>query len=248
MALPLILAGIQAAGGLAQILGSGKNKAQRELQEANKQTPKYGGGTSIKDYYNKALSNYNVNPYASTQYQKSIQDAQRGTNMGLSALADRRAGLAGIGKLVGIQNDNSLKAGIAAEQQQQRNLHTLGSASQMLGAEDKYNYTNNQLNPYLRRLQLLQQKAAGSAAVSSAGIQNMFGGATSAAMLLGGAKGAANTTTPTSPNASYQIPFLSRNGGNSILNNRPRNRVGNDIQDAEYEDVQDYNTMDRGLN
>jgi hypothetical protein len=200
MPLPLILAGAQFAGGLAQTLFSGKRKAQRELEQANSQSPTYNGGQGIQNYYNQALARASGNPYNSALYSTAMQNAQRTTNQGLSALQDRRSALAGIGKLAAIQDDAQLRAGIAAENDQAKKFGVLGHAAGMAGAEDKYRYTTNSLNPYLRRLSLLQQKAAGSANIFNAGLSNMFGAAQSAAMLSGGNKGA----TPPAKNDAWK--------------------------------------------
>jgi len=182
-AIPLIAQGI---GGLAQTLFSGKNKRQRELENLTNQTPTYSGGGGSTDFYQKALGRYNVNPYSSPLYASQMQNAQRSTNMGLNALNDRRSALGGVGRLAAIQDDASLRAGIAAENEQSRRFGQLGSAAGMAGQEEKYRYNTNQLNPYLRKLQLANQKAAGAGAVQSAGLQNMFGSLSNASYLLGG--------------------------------------------------------------
>lgn len=191
----------QFLGGAGQAIFSNKNKRQRELEDlANNGSPKYSGGQSISKYYNEALNRYNVNPYSSPLYAMQGQNAQRGTTQALSALGDRRAGIGSIGKLTGIQNDAMLKAGISAENEQSKRFGVLGQAANAQTQNEKYTYQNNQLNPYLRRLQIAQQKAAGAAAVSSAGIQNMFGAASSGVMAgmqskLLGAKTPASTAS-----------------------------------------------------
>jgi len=238
----------QAAGGLGQMLFSGKNKRQRELENLNNNgSPKYNGGSSIQNYYAQALQRANANPYATPLYAMQTQNANRATNQALSALGDRRAGIGSIGKLTGIQDDATLRAGIAAENEQARRFGVLGSATQMQGAEDKYRYSTNQLNPYLRQLQLKQQQAQGAAAVSSAGIQNMFGALSSGAMLLGGKKPTDSTTTTAQlPNAGYQIPNLASKYGSSILNMRPNGIKKGNVSDTEFTDIPDYTYLDRG--
>ena len=173
----------QFLGGAGQAIFSGKNKRQRELEALSGQTPKYNGGSSIQNYYAQALQRANANPYATPLYAMQTQNAQRGTNQALSALGDRRAGIGSIGKLTGIQDDAMLRAGVAAENEQSQRFGVLGHATQMQGAEDKYRYTTNQLNPYLRQLQLKQQQAAGAAAVFNAGMGNIFNAASSAATM-----------------------------------------------------------------
>lgn len=184
-ALPLIAQGV---GGLAQIFGSNTKKYQKKLEELTNQSPLYSGGGGVMDYYNKALQNYTPNPYSSRMYNKSINDIQRGTATGLSALNDRRSALAGVGKLVAIQDDATQKAAINAEQEQQRRLSQVGTAAGMKTNEEHYRYTTNQLNPYLRRVQLAQQQAGGAAATKQAGFSNVFNTLTNAAFLLNGNK------------------------------------------------------------
>jgi hypothetical protein len=233
----------QGAGSLAQIFGSGKNKRQRELEAMTNQTPTYSGGGGIMDFYNKALTRYSNNPYSSPLYAMQMQNAQRATNMGLNALNDRRSALAGVGKLSAIQNDATLRAGIAAENDQARRFGQLGQAAGMQGQEEKYRYNTNQLNPYLRKLQLAQQKAAGAAAVSSAGIQNMFGALSNASMLLGGGK---NTPSAATETQGTNIPYLKRDAGIRPPSALEIMRKSRNVQDVPFEDIQDYNIMDRG--
>jgi len=245
MGAALIPIAAQALGGGLQALFSGTRKRQKELEALTNQSPTYGGGGSIRDYYNKALSRYNVNPYTGTLYQTSLQNAQRTTNQGLSALQDRRSALSGIGKLMALQNDANLKAGIAAENEQARRFSQLGSAASANAAEDKYQYQQNQLSPYLRRLQLAQQKAGGAAAVKQAGLTNIFGALNNASYLLGGG----NATTPQTQSQGVNIPTLKRDAAitaPSALSMFKR-RNNQSISDAQYEDIPDYNYLDRGI-
>jgi hypothetical protein len=172
--------------GVGQALFSGKNKRQADLENYEKQTPMYSGGQSINDYYQKALSRYNVNPYSSPLYAMQMQNAQRATNQGLQAASDRRGGLGMIGKLTGLQDDATLKAAITAENDQSKRLAQLGGAANALTQNQKYTYQNNQLNPYLRQLQLKNQQASGAANVFNAGLSNVFGSLSSGALLANG--------------------------------------------------------------
>lgn len=248
--MPIPLAAIPIAtqflGGGLQAIFSNKRKSQRQLENlVNSGTPMYSGGGGIMDFYNKALSRYSGNPYSSTLYNTSLQNAQRATNMGLNALNDRRSALAGVGKLTAIQNDANLRAGIAAEADQARRLSQLGSAAQMAGAEEKYRYNTNQLNPYLRKLQLAQQKAGGAANVFNAGLSNMFGAATNASMLLSGTPSTTKKNTSTTPISIFQPkrdPSILPPSAIDAM--RRRNRQ---VSDADYTDIPDYTYLDRGL-
>lgn len=196
-------------GGLQSIFGGAKKRREiKNLENLTNQSPSYTGGGSIRDYYNKALQRYDVNPYTSTEYQMAQQNAQRTTNQGLSALQDRKSIFGNLGKLMALQNDANLKAGIVAEQEGSRKFSQLGSAAQANAAEDKYRYQMNQLNPYLRRLSLQQQKAAGAAATEQAGLQNVFGGLSSLSTLLNKDENG-DSGSQTTAKSSYTFPRLS---------------------------------------
>jgi hypothetical protein len=198
----LIPIAAQAVGGGLQALFSGTKKRQKELEALTNNSPQYNGGGSIRDTYNKALQRYNVNPYTGTLYNTSMQQNQRATNQGLSALSDRKNALSGVGKLIAIQNDANLRAGVAAENDQARRFQALDSAGRANAAEDKYQYQTNTLSPYLRRLTLAQQKAAGAAATRQAGLQNIFGALNSAATLLSDSDNGTKSSTSSTPQVS----------------------------------------------
>ena len=178
MPLPFLamLPGImQGFGGLAQtIFGGGRaRRAQRELEKL--QTPVYQKSKSIGDYYTKALNRYSADPTKSAMYQTQMQNIQRGTATGLNALRDRRS--SSVTGLVQAQNDASLQAGAAAEQQQAQALNQLGQAAQMQAGEEKMAFQYNQVAPYEKKAALLGAKAAGGNQMMNAGIQNVMGAA-----------------------------------------------------------------------
>lgn len=181
--MPLYLTAAQVALGAGQSIFSGKNERQADYENYLKRNPQYTGGNSINDYYNKALARYNVNPYSSPLYAMQTQNANRATNQALASLGDRRAGIGSIGKLTGIQDDATLKAGITAEADQARRLSQLGGAANALTQNQKYAYQVNQLNPYLRQLQQKQQAFSGASNVYNAGLSNIFGGLSSGAVM-----------------------------------------------------------------
>jgi hypothetical protein len=245
-ALPFIA---QGAGGLAQTLFSGEGKALGELENLTNKSPMYSGGSSIRDYYNKSLQRYNINPFTGQLYQSSLQNAERGTNQALNALTERRAGLSNLGKIIGLQNDAKIKAGVVATNEQAQNLRMLGSAASANAAEDKYQYQQNELNPYLRKLQLAQQKAGGAAATKQAGLQNIFGALNSAGILMNGGKTESDNTT-TSKITKMDVPILKKiagiNAPSALTLLKRRNLVNDDETYADFEDIPDYNTIDRG--
>lgn len=168
------LGGTQALGGVLQSIFSGKNKAERDLENyANS----YKKNESIMDYYTKALNRYNQNPYNSASYTSAMKTANRGLSTGINTLQDRRSVLAGLPGLVAGYNDAGLKATANAEREQGAALNTLGTATQMKAREDKY--------PFELKYNLLAAKAAGANAQKAAGWQNIFGGLGTAALGLG---------------------------------------------------------------
>lgn len=167
MGIPLIMGGLQAAGGALQsILGGGQaRRAQRRLE---KMIDNYQTSPSIRDFYTKALNKYNVDPTSSAMYRSIMNQAQQGLTTGLSSLQSRGGALAGTANLVQGYNDAALRAGAAAENQQQQDLSTLGSATQLKDREDKYKFE--------AKYNLLSQKAGAGNQIMNAGLSNIFGG------------------------------------------------------------------------
>lgn len=167
---------VQAGAGIAQAVFGGiqGRKARKELERM--QSPVYSPSQSITDYYNQAKSRYNISPYESNLYKMQAQNIQRGTAQGLQNLSGRGAALAGVSSLVQGQNDALLKAGAAAEQEQDRRFGELGQAAQMKAGEDMKMFQYNKLAPFERRSGLLSAKAAGGAATFNSGLSNIFGG------------------------------------------------------------------------
>ncbi|HRP30446.1 MAG TPA: hypothetical protein PKV73_01075 [Agriterribacter sp.] len=153
--------------GLGQsILGASKaRKTQRQLENMVDQ---YKPNQSIMDYYNKALSKYNANPYTSQSYNQAMRMSNRNLATGLNNLQGRGSALAGVSSLVQGANDQALRAGAMAEQQQAQDLAQLGQATGMKDREDKYKFE--------AKYNLLSQKAGAANQTANAGISNMFGG------------------------------------------------------------------------
>lgn len=169
-------------GGLQALIGGGKaRKAQNQLE--NMQLPTYSTNKGIKDYYSEALRRYNVSPSNSQQYQYAMQNANRATATGLNALQGRRGAVSGISRLVALQNDAGLKAGAMIEQQKNQQFGQLGNASQMLAGEERMAFQQNKVAPFEKNYNLLALKASGANQVQNAGLQNIFGGFQSAAMI-----------------------------------------------------------------
>lgn len=155
-------------------------KARKQLEKL--QTPIYTPSKSISDYYNQALQRYQESPEQSNLYKMQAQNIARGTAQGLAGLQDRRSALAGVSGLIQNQNDASLKALAAAEQQKDQRFGQLGAASQAMGAEERQAFNINKMLPYQKKYDILSQKAAGGTQLMNAGLQNIGGGAMAALM------------------------------------------------------------------
>lgn len=152
-------------GGIQAIIGGAKaKKAQKQM---NRMIDSYKPNESIMDYYSKALSRYNSNPYQSTTYQNQMQNANRSTAAGINALNDRRSAVGGVSRLTALQNQASLNAGSQAESEQGRQLAQLGQATAMKVPEDKYKFE--------AKYNLLSQKAGAANATVNAGMSNIMG-------------------------------------------------------------------------
>jgi len=175
--MPVIAPAIQGGIGLFQGIKGlfGANKAQKQLE--NLAPPAYTPNRAISDYYQNALGKYNTNPYDTQAYGVAKNNAMAGTAAGLNALQGRRSALAGVGKLVGIQDNALQKASAMAENQRNVEFNQLGKATGMKAADDRTAFQYNQLAPYENKRQLLGAKASGYNKMLSAGIQNIFGGA-----------------------------------------------------------------------
>lgn len=171
-----IASGVSAGVGAYQAISGGikAGKAQKELERLS--TPSYAPNAGISQYYKTALDRYQTNPYSSQQYTMATQAARRNQAAGLSALNDRRGGVAGVSRLTAIADDASLKAGVQAEQQQNNRFQQLGSATQAKAADDRYGFQINQLMPYQQKYNLLSSKAIGGNQELNSGLQNIYGG------------------------------------------------------------------------
>jgi len=161
------LSGLQTIGGIAQTI-IGNKRAKKAEGQLEGMVNSYQPNQSIMDYYNKALSRYNNNPYNSAMYRNTMQTAGRGLTNGINALQNRRSALMGLPSIVSAYNDSGLKAAAQAEGQGAQALSQLGGASQMKAAED--------FKPFEMRYNLLSQKASGGNQMMNAGLQNIFGG------------------------------------------------------------------------
>jgi hypothetical protein len=164
-----------------------QKKAQRSLEDLAKNSPLYKADKSIDDYYQKALSRFNENPYQSQQYQMGAMNARRATAQSLGALQDRRSAIGGISRLEAGQNAAMQSLGAQAEGQRNQRFNQFGNATQMKSADYQRQFDFNQMTPFNRKLQLEQMKAAAAGERLNAGMQ-MIGQGLSTAGTVAGAK------------------------------------------------------------
>ncbi len=172
--MPVVAALAPAAIGLYQAISGGikASKAQKALEaKANGFQP----NQSILDYYNKALSRYNPNPYQTAGYQQQENQINRNLATGVNGLQSRRLGVGGIGGLVQQANDASARAAGNAEQQSNNELGRLGSAA---GAK-----ANEQQRGFDMNYNLLAAKAGAGASMENSGISNLYSGLSNYAYL-----------------------------------------------------------------
>lgn len=212
----------QTGAGLFQSLFSGRRKQERELERQLGSSPMYQANKGIADYYQQALNRFNENPYQSAQYQTAARNAQRLTSTGLSALQDRRSALAGVNRLVGVQNDALQNAAVQAEQQRNIRFNQLGSATQAQAGEQRRAFDINTMSPYLRRLQMQQMKTGAANARFDAGLSNIFGGLGSASAILGNAPSQLTNGTQNAAGSSnqQQLGMMGLGGNKQMLFNK----------------------------
>jgi len=163
---------LQALYGIgSSIVNAGKEKRARKDLEgyANSFQP----NQSILDYYNKALSKYNVDPTQTGAYK--IQQNQIGANAAnaIGASQDRRGGLSSINRIMAGANRATGQNVIQAEGLQNQNLSRLGQAANMK--------TNEEQKKFDMMYNLKAMKAGAAASKVNSGIQNAYQGLSTSA-------------------------------------------------------------------
>lgn len=151
-----------------------KNVAERDLEN---QAKNFQPNQSLIDFYGKTLSKYNANPYQSISYNQQKNQINRNLATGLSASQNKRLGLGAVGGLVQNANDASARAAGNAEAQSRQDLGLLGQAA---GAK-----TQEQQKKFDMMYNLTAAKAGAYASTENTGLQNVFGGLSTAAYLYG---------------------------------------------------------------
>lgn len=176
-----VVGGLQTLAGLGQSIFSGGRKAEKKFNKLLDNAPEYTENQSILDYYNQALSRYNVSPTDSAMYKRQMSNINRGIATGINSFQDRRSGQAGVSSLLRGANDASLDAEVAAENEKSRRFGELGGATTMKADEEYKGFYNNVLMPWELKTGAASQKMAGAAQRQNAGMSNIFGGLQTAA-------------------------------------------------------------------
>lgn len=186
------ISGVQGLAGLAQMIFSGRKKAERELNSL--QMPTAEGSRSISNFYNQALGRYNVSPTDSAMYRRQQQNIQRGLATGIGALRDRGSALAGAGRLMAGVSDASLNAEAMAEQERNRRFGQLGQAAGMQTEDERRLFDINKMQPFQRKDRLSQMKLAAANARFDAGMANLGSALSNTATLIGGKRKGGDTS------------------------------------------------------
>lgn len=171
-----IIGGVRLLAGLGQSIFSGRKKAEKGLNAQIDKSPIYRQNQSILDYYNQALARYNVSPTDSAMYKRQLNNINRGVATGITGLQDRRSAIGGLSSILRMQNDATLNAEVAAEQQKNQRFGELASATNMKVGEDDKAFKQNQLAPFELKTNLAAQKLQAANQRANAGMQNIFGG------------------------------------------------------------------------
>lgn len=166
MALPMILAGAQAAVGLGQAISGWSQK--KKLTRPEYQIPK-----EIEQNMSEAeLMSYYGMPDA--QKQEYMQNIQRSTQGALRGVASRKGGLGAVAVAQQTQQDAYMNLLSADVQQRMQNIQTAQQMRQtMAGYRDKA-FEINEMQPY-------EQKYAEAQSLIGSGMQNVMGGLSSMA-------------------------------------------------------------------
>jgi hypothetical protein len=209
-------------------------KSERALEESLKNTPQYRPNQSILSYYNQALAKYNTNPSDTREYKLAKQDIKQNTVQGLSALRDRRSGLAGTPTLIANENQSLLRAAVNSEREKAREFDVLGRATGMKSGEEGKAFQQNEVYPFEAKYNLLGMKAAGQRADQRQSMSNAYNNLSAAASLYdgGGAYGSEyNQQNKFGNRYGYQgsgaYNWAKANNMNFGQYKRQGNRVGN---------------------
>lgn len=165
MALPLILAGVQAGIGAAQAISGYKKKK-------NLTRPEYQIPEEIERNMTEAelMSYYGLPDAQKEQY---MQNIQRSTQGALRGISDRKGGLGAVSVAQQTQQDAYMNLLSADVQQRMQNIQTAQDMRQTMANYRDKAFAINEMQPY-------EQDYAEAQSLIGAGMQNVVGGLTQA--------------------------------------------------------------------
>lgn len=165
MALPLILAGVQAGIGAAQAISGYK-------QKKNLTRPEYQIPEEIERNMTEAelMSYYGLPDAQKAEY---MQNIQRSTQGALRGISDRRGGLGAVSVAQQTQQDAYMNLLSADVQQRMQNIQTAQNMRQTMANYRDKAFAINEMQPY-------EQSYAEAQSLVGAGMQNVMGGLTQA--------------------------------------------------------------------
>ena len=166
MALPMILAGAQAAIGLGQAISGWSQK--KKLTRPEYQIPK-----EIEQNMSEAelMSYYGMPDAQKAEYMQNIQRSTQGALRGISS---RKGGLGAVAVAQQTQQDAYMNLLSADVQQRMQNIQTAQQMRQTMASFRDKAFEINEMQPY-------QQSYAEAQSLIGAGMQNFMGGLTSMA-------------------------------------------------------------------
>lgn len=119
-----------------------------------------------------------------------LANLQRVANFQMQAMADRKAGLVGAAELGQTQADALMNLATTSEQMRRENQRYLGQVQSEMAGEKQKQWEMNKYMPY-------QSQVTAAQAMQGAGLQNIWGGAGSAAKNIGAAAMTMGANQPT---------------------------------------------------
>ena len=166
MALPLILAGVQAGIGGAQAISG-------YIQKKNLTRPEYQIPEEIERNMTEAelMSYYGLPDAQKAEY---MQNIQRSTQGALRGISDRKGGLGAVAAAQQTQQDAYMNLLSADVQQRMQNIQAAQNMRQTMANYRDKAFAINEMQPY-------EQSYAEAQSLIGAGMQNVMGGLTQAA-------------------------------------------------------------------
>lgn len=171
----------QAIVGAGQMLFSGRKKAERELM--GMKNPVYQRDKGITDFYQQAKNRAFENLLTNPEYLEAKRRTDEVLATGMQGLQDRRSGVAGVSRLVGLGTQAGNQQVATAQRESNRRFSELGSATQAMASENRRAFDINVMQPFQREDMLRRQRLAAANARFDAGLQNIGGSFMTKAML-----------------------------------------------------------------